>query len=49
MHWRQTKKKKKMLYSEYQILIVPTHLPIGVNGEGGLKPYHNVFKFGIDT
>jgi hypothetical protein len=26
---------QKMQYGEYQILIVPTHLPIGVNFGGG--------------
>jgi hypothetical protein len=42
-------KLQKIQYGEYQILIVPTHLPIDVNG-GGLKPYHNiVFKIDINT
>jgi hypothetical protein len=41
---------QKMQYGEYQILIVPTHLPIGVNGGGGLKPYHYIiFKIDINT
>jgi hypothetical protein len=41
---------QKMEYGEYQILKVPIHLPIGVNGWGGLKLYHNiVFKIDNNT
>jgi hypothetical protein len=41
---------QKMQYGDYQILILPIHLPIGVNGWGGLKPYHNiVFKIDNNT